>query len=272
MPFLSLPTELLYEVADGLQPNDIFSLTCTCRLLYDRLIHCLYRIASRHKLNNPKSLTCGLRDVSFWHDKEGNGSILEWSAIHRRQNTFERLLEEPDVDVIQMDSYGVTLFHRLAAQGMVDLMAPLMTKLIKSKQDPFKVDLSSLTPLHFAAGCGRTEAVKFLIEHGANVDVRDHHRNTPLHLAAVAGAYAIFSILVKAGADVNSKTRLDWTAIDIASITHHADAVNELIRLGSQVPTWMSKRHALNEYVRLSPCPKEYYFPNLEDIFGEQSC
>lgn len=265
----SIPTELLFEVADYLTPKDIFSLVCTSRQLYNRLIRYLYILARRYKLQNPQSLTTALHDVSFWYDKDGNGSVLEWAAVRNCLPTFNRLLEDKTIDVVQEDSYGVTLLHRLASEGKVAFMKSLIPKLIASSRCPFRTDLSNLTPLHFAAGCGKKEAVSVLIANGANANARDHHGNTPLHLAAVMGQFTVFSTLVNAGADVNSKTRLDWRAVDMASIGSYDSAVDELLILGSAAPKWRCKQYALNEYIRLSPCPPEYCFKDLESIFQD---
>jgi ankyrin repeat protein len=163
------------------------------------------------------------------------------------------------MDLVQADGYGVTLLHRLAGQGLIQYMKPLIGRLQDVGCDPFHVDLSLLTPLHYAAGRGMTEAVQVLIAMGASVSAQDHYGNTPLHLAAVTGSHRVFAQLVQAGADVNSEGRFNWTPIDQASISHHDIAVDELKKLGSRSPTWQLREHALNEFVRLSPCPLECY-------------
>jgi ankyrin repeat protein len=106
--------------------------------------------------------------------------------------------------------------------------------------------------------------VRDIIMFGGEVSAKDHHGNTPLHLAAVTGSHHVFAQLVRAGADVNSEGRFGWTPIDQASISHHINAVDELKRLGSQPPSWQHKQHALNEFVRLSPCPLHCYFYHMD--------
>lgn len=260
MSLLSIPLEILEDIGCHLHSKDVFSLMLTSRHFYVSLVSHLYRVARTYRLQHAKSLTDGLRDVSFWFDKEGNGTVLEWAAIHGQYNTFERLLSEPGVDLIQQDSYGVTLLHRLAGQGKVRYMQSLIKVLRKNGENPFLADVSSLTPLHFAAGRGIKEAVKLLIASGADVSAKDHHGNTPLHLAAVTGSFSVFAPLTQAGANVNRVTRFGWAAIDQASISRHSRAVEELLLLGSRPPVWHTKKFALNEYVRLSPCPMEYFY------------
>jgi ankyrin repeat protein len=235
--------------------------------LYNCLNNLLYKGASDHRVRRSKSLTKGLEDVSFWFDKEGNGSVLEWAAIHDQQTVFLRLLNDPKVDKVQPDTYGVTLLHRLAGQGKADLMKPLISKLRDLTIDPFVPDQARLTPLHFAAGMGRIEATALLINEGADVNANDHHGNKPLHLAAVSGSFSVFPCLIQGGAQPNAETRLGWKAIDMASVTHHTHAVAELLSFGSNPISWQRKKYGINEYVRLSPCPAEYCFNNLESAF-----
>jgi ankyrin repeat protein len=49
--------------------------------------------------------------------------------------------------------------------------------------DPNTRDMDGFTPLHHASGGGKTETVRFLIEHGANVEVTDDEGRTPLDVA-----------------------------------------------------------------------------------------
>jgi hypothetical protein len=259
MLLLLLPLEILEEIGVHLSVADLSSLVQVSRLLHDCLVRTLYRLAQSHRTLGSTVLTNRLQDVTFWFNKCGNGSVLEWAIVHGRISTYKRFLSEPGTDLLQEDQYRVTLLHRLSGQGLVRYMEPLVEGLKHAGINPFQTDLSLLTPLHYAAARNMVEAVQFLIAHGAEVSVTDHHRNTPLHLAAVTGSNLVFAHLVRAGADVNAQTRFGWTPVDQASISHHRVAVNELERLGSYPPTWQHKPNALNEFVRLSPCPLDCY-------------
>lgn len=259
-----LPIELLDEISIHLSLHDVFALTRVCKQLHTSLVETLYRFARNYRKASSSVLTTGLQDVTFWFDKDGNGSVVEWAISHERCSTFERLIIDPNVDLLQADSYGVTLLHRISGQGLVQYIKPLTTRLKHIGIDPFQVDFSLLTPLHYAAGRGMAQAVHALIILGAEVSAKDHHGNTPLHLAAVTGSHHVFAQLVQAGANVNSEARFGWTPIDQASISRHLVAVDELRRLGSTPPTWQQRQHALNEFVRLSPCPLECYLYHMD--------
>jgi hypothetical protein len=255
MSLLVIPIELLEKVADHLHPGDVSSLMATSQKLHYSLSRYLFRIARHYKRPGHESLTRRLKEVSFYFDKEGNGTVLEWAAIHGQIRTFERLVVDSGVDVILRDSYGVTLLHRLAAHGLVQFMRPLILRLKQSREELSDTDLSALTPLHFAAGCNMQDAVKLLLKSGAKLSAKDLHGNTPLHIAAVNGSCSVLTTLANAGIDVNSETKCGWTAIDQASIGHKTKAVQILLYLGSRPPSWENRQNALTEYVYLAPRP-----------------
>eukprot|EP00959_Pyramimonas_sp_CCMP1952_P321561 6728887-Pyramimonas_sp.AAC.1 len=73
------------------------------------------------------------------------------------------------------------------------------------------------TPLHSAADQGRVQAVRALVELGADYNVKAAYGSTPLHLAASDGHVKAVRVLLELGADFNAKdvdgfTPLFWAA------------------------------------------------------------
>jgi ankyrin repeat protein len=110
------------------------------------------------------------------------------------------------------------------AAGKADRLAALV------KADSAQLTLRNdkgLLPLHLAAADGQLQAVRALLDAGANVDDRDETRlpdgkvsssgRTPLHLAVMAGKPAVARLLLDRGADVNAPD-------DVGKLTplHHA--------------------------------------------------
>ncbi len=86
-------------------------------------------------------------------------------------------------------------------------------------QDP----LSGVTPLSWAALHGHSEVARLLIEHDADLDVRNRDGARPLHAAAFLGHAAVVKLLIESGADIEARddkgatpadaTRANWSII-----------------------------------------------------------
>lgn len=72
-------------------------------------------------------------------------------------------------------------------------------------------------PLHWAVVYGRAEAVDLLVQHGADVKAKDAEGETPLHHAAFFGRVGIAKVLLQAGADPNARSDDGWTPSDHAA-------------------------------------------------------
>ena len=76
--------------------------------------------------------------------------------------------------------------------------------------------------LTLASGGGHLDTVKFLLERGADVNVRDGHWNgTPLMTAAWSGHEEIVRLLIAYGADVNAVNSEGASALSKASDERH---------------------------------------------------
>jgi ankyrin repeat protein len=102
------------------------------------------------------------------------------------------------------------------------------------------------TPLIVAAREGFPDAVKRLIEAGANIQAGDTINGTPLHHAAVGGETEIAAELLRAGADVNAVD--DNGTTPLIRVSLHADAVKYL--KGQQHP--LHRQHLATAKVLLA--------------------
>jgi len=89
------------------------------------------------------------------------------------------------------------------------------------------------TPLFLAAGSGNTEAVRFLIRQGADVNARERFGQTPLSEAAFYGNVGVIEELLKNGADVNALGD-DGTALDVATKANKASVADLLKHYGGR--------------------------------------
>ena len=66
----------------------------------------------------------------------------------------------------------------------------------------------NFSPLHDAAKKGDADAVRQMIEGGAQIDTKDYYGKTPLHVVSESGHTKIAALLIEAGADVEAKTKV----------------------------------------------------------------
>ena len=92
---------------------------------------------------------------------------------------------------------------------------------------------NSCTPLFLAAGEGRLEAVRFLLDQGADLNAREQNGRTAVTEAAFFGNISVIKELVLRGADVNAMTD-EGTALDIALKTNNTATIDLLKHYGAK--------------------------------------
>jgi ankyrin repeat protein len=79
-------------------------------------------------------------------------------------------------------------------------------RLIQTGADPNTQDKHGKTPLYYAVYFNRETIVKYLIEKGANVNLRSFDGASLLHVAIIEKAdHAIIKLLIEAGINVNER-------------------------------------------------------------------
>ena len=128
----------------------------------------------------------------------------------------------------KINTAGATPF--LFAADKADV--PLMKLLLELGADPFLANVENTTPLSAAAGLGTTapleeagteeealEAVKLLLELGADIDAVDDNGETAMHGAAYGSFPAVIRLLADNGADPDlwkQPNKHGWTPLFIA--------------------------------------------------------
>jgi ankyrin repeat protein len=110
---------------------------------------------------------------------------------------------------------------------------------IELAKDPMLINATVYgdTPLHWAAGTGKYEMMRILLEHGANVNARDKDGATPLHRASQNLHITAMKILVEEyKADINARDANGFTPLHWAAVMPDAqETVKYLINAGADV-------------------------------------
>jgi ankyrin repeat protein len=107
---------------------------------------------------------------------------------------------------------------------------PLVKQLVDKDAD---VNKPGWTPLHYAASTGQVAVIEFLLENSAYIDAESPNGTTPLMMAAMYGSPEAVKVLIQAGADLNIKNQLGLSALDFAVRGNRQNA-KELIETGLQ--------------------------------------
>lgn len=92
---------------------------------------------------------------------------------------------------------------------------------------------SKRSPLHHAANIGNSDAVKALLDNGADANQVNHNGVTALHCASWHGHTSIVQLLCEAGANIHLTEPNGSTALQIAQLKHHDEIVALLINAGA---------------------------------------
>ena len=91
------------------------------------------------------------------------------------------------------------------------------------------------TPLMYAAGEGRFDVVKYLINHGADVSKTNVDKETALHYASEYGQLKVAELLLSRGAGIDVEDKWCRTPLMLAAARGHSDILLCLINHGADL-------------------------------------
>lgn len=145
--------------------------------------------------------------------------------------TLRRILDNhPEVVRAKESSYGATLLHLAARQGLV----PLMDTLVRHGSSLDARDSIGRTPLHYALAAGKLQAAIWLIEKGADWRLEGEGGLTCLHYAAISDNPALVQLCVQKGISANAVSLLG-TPLHFAALGNASKTAAELVRQGASV-------------------------------------
>ncbi|KAM3581448.1 hypothetical protein VKS41_006274 [Umbelopsis sp. WA50703] len=136
------------------------------------------------------------------------------SVSQSREPSEEASTKKPAVklDPKRRDTAGRTQLHKWAVRGDENAVRELLEAGANSNEK----DNAGWTPLHEAALRGRLEVLKLLLQHGADPNALGADKDTPLHDAVENGHTDIVRVLLENGADANARNASNLDCIQIA--------------------------------------------------------
>ncbi|KAK1169625.1 ankyrin repeat domain-containing protein 50 [Acipenser oxyrinchus oxyrinchus] len=168
----------------------------------------------------------------------GDGRTLLASAAHAGSTDVFALLLSKGADPQIQDHQGQTPVMLAARQGHARVLQCLLAWAQWEERAPHLVnhaDREGWTALRSAAWGGHAEAVRILLEAGAEVDGSDSEGRTALRAAAWGGHEEILCTLLDYGAQVDQPDREGRTPLIAAAYMGHKEAVELLLDHGAQV-------------------------------------
>ena len=182
-------------------------------------------------------------DEDSEEDEDGTESLLVTAVRNGDLDSVKILLKyKADVEVrekYQRDNWSsitrASLFWA-ADFGYIDILRCLIENAVDINS--FSADNYNCTPLMKAVENGDKDVVTFLIDHGANVAIKDKCGYTALHRACIIYhdcSPEVLSCLIENGADVNLSTDKNRTPLMTACEYGHVNTVTILIEHGANV-------------------------------------
>jgi uncharacterized protein len=161
-------------------------------------------------------------DLAGTRNADGLSPVL-YALYNGKSKLVEPLLDaNPPLDVFDAAAVGRT-------RGLEELLDGEPGLVTSWSKDGF-------TALHLAAFFGEEEAVKILLERGADVNVVSRNPNivvTPLHSAAAGSHPGVVKLLLEAGADVNAAQDRGFTPLHSAANNDDRESAEALLAAGA---------------------------------------
>jgi len=185
-------------------------------------------------------------------DNEGHAPIV--IAIHQNNPDMAKMLIEKGADPNILDPWGLTPLFYAASLGYLDIANALITHgadvnaLENNRGESVLIGIiTKFSPTHPSylpvstdsaksppCSLEQIEMVKFLLEKGADVNVRSKDNgNTALHFAAARNYTRIMPLLIDFHADIDAVNNNGETALFIAAQAGMPDAVRVLLQHGA---------------------------------------
>jgi len=175
-------------------------------------------------------------------------AVLKWTPIRYADRTkswksMDILLQNganPDDIVLtrrnsESKDWGQRALWECASKGHIKLLEFMLncgSKVNASVEVPENLH-EKFTLLHRATYCGQVEVVRFIVNRGADINIRDANNNTALHLATHSGSIDIIQLLLDKEMSVNLTNTNDSTLLHVSAQFGNLEATKILVERGA---------------------------------------
>lgn len=145
------------------------------------------------------------------------GSPLVTACTKGRLDVVKLLIEKgADLHATNLTGHSALLTAALSVESKLDLFEFM----IRQGLDPLQEDERGCNCLHYATRAQKGDYIKWMLEHGFNVNVTDNNGWSSLHwaVASTEDSAAVVNLLLERGSDKSMQDRQGRTAFDIAKI------------------------------------------------------
>ena len=133
---------------------------------------------------------------------------------------------------LKNDHSALHVAAELGNVAVLDILIDLLRKTGRLKENLEKYASITDRPLQMAAANNREDAIKYLLQVGADKDGRSSDYATPMHRAAANGHVEAVKCLIDNGADRDARTTNSLRPVDMAASNKHIEVVRCLLNYG----------------------------------------
>ncbi len=162
-------------------------------------------------------------DLTNWQDDSGN-SLLHIATKNTNIEVFQYLIEKKLLDINRQNLKRETPLHAAIYYNRPDALKAL----IEAGADQTIQNKYGYTPLHFAIAYNKPDAIKALIEAKADLNIQKNGY-TPLHSAIMHNKPDALKALIEARADQTIQDKDGYPPLHFAILNGKPDAIKALI-------------------------------------------
>lgn len=181
--------------------------------------------------------------------------------------TLESLLSQDSSLLNVLDNYKYTPLDWAATLAQWDAVRLLLDR----GADTRNIGWDGGTVLHRACHYDNAEIVELLIERGADLKVQNQWGRTALHAAARRNCLKAVRLLIEKGADPNPTTKEGWTPLHVAAKSGHMDMMELLVSLGAKKDVQDKDGKIPSEYIFQRPAEIQIDPDKFDEYIGRYS-